>query len=836
MQLGNLERHMLNTSIESELANRNGPTFQYGYSSLRPVAKYVSRPTLESKIRSQLHSPTLTDTSEGRTLVIWGLGGSGKSQLMLSHIRNHRQDYEAVFWVQAGQKATIERDFIRIHRMLFPQIISTAGDGSIALDDAIPAIKNWFNRQTGRSLLVVDSADSIDDPEDPSYIDLNYYSPDSPQVDMVITTRSSQAQAISSLEAVEVGELTETEAYKLFCSYVKTNTQDIRTEQEIVKIVEELGYLALAITLAGSHVAVTPRLRSNIMLYLPEYHKHRKRLLSRKAVPNIHSYNHSVISTWETSFEAVKQQSVGAASLLCLLAFLNFDDIFTNLISTVPDSDEVYEPEEAYHSTDQTEDSGNLYHCYEQSTNQDINFLGEISNKKDRAHSEEVSSYVKTTRNPFEEKSYQYGTTSFEPIIFERYDVESGFETLQKYSLLSLQEGEEAYTMHKLVHTWCYDRLEAEERQNCILVALQLLDQAVTVWRKSTTRTFKLRRFVPHIAANFISIATELKKSSIVKRVNLERIARLVCALHETGKWEHLLHMIEYITKYTEELFGAEDPLIVLLKPVLAETLNIKGKYKESEVVCRELLKVQERILPAEHSEILDTKNLLSSNLANLNERTEAKLLKFQVLEMTQKLFGPDDPRTIRCKGELAGILHIMHQNNLAEEFSLQALESAKKIKWESHEVQQFRMNLAMIWVTYKRYDEAEELLKSATIELEKLIGEDHPTTLSCKSILANLMFEKGQFEVAGDSFRELIGDRERQLGLEHPAVMDITIRYAITMHYRGQRQEAIELAKECLQLRTRVLGAQHESTILIANLVEFWLELGSYPIWPHEM
>jgi hypothetical protein len=54
-------------------------------------------------------------------------------------------------------------------------------------------------------------------------------------------------------------------------------------EKEIMLIVEELGYLALAVTLAGSYVAATPRLRSDIRSYLPEYRERRKQLPGMKA-------------------------------------------------------------------------------------------------------------------------------------------------------------------------------------------------------------------------------------------------------------------------------------------------------------------------------------------------------------------------------------------------------------------------------------------------------------------------------------------------------------------------------------------------------------------------
>jgi hypothetical protein len=58
---------------------------QFSYSSLEPVKAYVPRVTLRDEIRRQLYDNT-ADTST-KTLVVWGLGGAGKSQLVLDYVR-----------------------------------------------------------------------------------------------------------------------------------------------------------------------------------------------------------------------------------------------------------------------------------------------------------------------------------------------------------------------------------------------------------------------------------------------------------------------------------------------------------------------------------------------------------------------------------------------------------------------------------------------------------------------------------------------------------------------------------------------------------------------------
>lgn len=59
----------------------------------------------------------------------------------------------------------------------------------------------------GRPLVIFDSADTIDNADDASYINLNYLLPDAPCVDVINTTRSSRAQEMTALEVLsEVGQ------------------------------------------------------------------------------------------------------------------------------------------------------------------------------------------------------------------------------------------------------------------------------------------------------------------------------------------------------------------------------------------------------------------------------------------------------------------------------------------------------------------------------------------------------------------------------------------------------------------------------------------------------
>ena len=144
-----------------------------------------------------------------------GLGGTGKSQLVQNYIREHRQDYTAVFWIEAGSNESIERDYIQIYRLIYSHQVDI-GHEMVKVEDAVPTVKRWFHGREGRWLVILDSADTIDNDREKSYIDLGYFMPDTPGMHVVITSRSSTAKEITMLDAVEVVDMEPLEAIELF--------------------------------------------------------------------------------------------------------------------------------------------------------------------------------------------------------------------------------------------------------------------------------------------------------------------------------------------------------------------------------------------------------------------------------------------------------------------------------------------------------------------------------------------------------------------------------------------------------------------------------------------
>jgi hypothetical protein len=89
---------------------------------------------------------------------------------------------------QRGTDPSIERDYLQIYRLLFDPTLGARPD-AVSVQDAVVAVKRWFHGQTERPLVVLDSADAIDNGDDESYLNLEIFLPDTPAVDIIITTR-----------------------------------------------------------------------------------------------------------------------------------------------------------------------------------------------------------------------------------------------------------------------------------------------------------------------------------------------------------------------------------------------------------------------------------------------------------------------------------------------------------------------------------------------------------------------------------------------------------------------------------------------------------------------
>jgi len=73
-----------------------------------------------------------------------------------------------------------------------------------------------------------------------------------------------------------------------------------------------------------------------------------------------------------------------------------------------------------------------------------------------------------------------------------------------------------------------------------------------------------------------------------------------------------------------------------------------------------------------------------------------------------------------------------------------------------------------------RRYAEAEQLSREVLADRRRLLGDDHPDTLTSRATLARLASCQGRRAEAEDLYRRVIADRTRVLGASHPDTVAI--------------------------------------------------------------
>jgi hypothetical protein len=78
-----------------------------------------------------------------------------------------------------------------------------------------------------------------------------------------------------------------------------------------------------------------------------------------------------------------------------------------------------------------------------------------------------------------------------------------------------------------------------------------------------------------------------------------------------------------------------------------------------------------------------------------------------------------------------------------------------------------------------RRYAEAEQLSREVLADRHRLLGDDHPDTLTSRATLAWLAARQGRRGEAEELYRQVIADRSRVLGSGHPDTAAVRDEFA---------------------------------------------------------
>jgi Cdc6-like AAA superfamily ATPase len=161
--------------------------------SFPEAAQFVAREEELSKMHELLHGH-----NSRSYVVLYGLGGIGKTQLTIEYMRRHKEKYTAIFWLNTNDQDSLKLSFRDIAQQVLKYHPSTSLLAGVDLDDldqVLYAVKAWLDIQKNTHWLMI--YDNFDNPKtsdnlDRSAVDIRQFLPQSDQGSIIITTRSSR--------------------------------------------------------------------------------------------------------------------------------------------------------------------------------------------------------------------------------------------------------------------------------------------------------------------------------------------------------------------------------------------------------------------------------------------------------------------------------------------------------------------------------------------------------------------------------------------------------------------------------------------------------------------
>jgi hypothetical protein len=115
-------------------------------------------------------------------------------------------------------------------------------------------------------------------------------------------------------------------------------------------------------------------------------------------------------------------------------------------------------------------------------------------------------------------------------------------------------------------------------------------------------------------------------------------------------------------------------------------------------------------------------------------------------------------------------------------------------------------------------YAKAERLFRRALQGREKLLGHEHPDTLTSMNNLAGVLNRQGKYEEAEAMNRQELECTKKVLGPEHPDTLTSMSNLALVLTSQGKYEEAEAINRQTLALKEKVLGPEHPNTLTSMN------------------
>jgi len=683
----------------------------------------------------------LSDTapsSWNHRVALYGLGGVGKTQLALEFVYSHKQVYERIYWISAVSEATVFAGFQEIAQRT--RCVPTTLQ--LSPSEVAQRVLEWLNVQESW-LLVIDNLDKIEV--------IGKYLPDQSEGGhTLITTRNSHCDHIPA-EGLKVSELEMDDAVQLLllrCAIEETP----EAKAEAAQIVNELGYLPLAIEQAAAYIREASH---DIFKFLSSYRKDRKVHHSRLSKGNRRFYSGSVSTTWHLSFQQIGKNNKDASKLLRLLSFLNPDGILTDFLVAGKEGLDAERREIVSDERRFNEAMAELERFSLIGRQADING-GErltIHRLVQTVIKDEMPPELRATLS---ETMIRLCLWAFPPSRYEdnrTRPVKRRFQGQIVISLSSIPDIDSRELGVILVRISEFLRADGNYRQ-----AIKLLEKAVNILdRVGGSHDPDLLWAMGALGSAYNVQGRWTEASTLRENVlqttrtlhgesdheTLIAMSNLALTYWKMGRWDDAIKLQEVVLKSRINLLGEDHPDTLLAMANLASTYWSQGRWDDAIKLQEVVLKSRINLLGEDHPDTLLAMANLALTYSSQGRWDDAIKLEEVVLKSLINLLGEDHPDTLHAMTNLASS-YLDEKPDEASILLEKSYKGGRKVLGEEHP----ETLRTLAWLAYAyhksgKLDESISLLEKAVEAMKRVMGENHPDTVEWTDFLESWRKEK---------------------------------------------------------------------------------------------
>jgi len=741
-------------------------------------------------VLAHLYTVLRSSKAAALTQAISGLGGIGKTQIAVEYAYRSHDHYQAIFWVNASTRDALSADFV-----ILAVLLSLPEQHEQDQDIVVRAVKRWLSTHK-HWLLILDNVDDLD-----MIVD---FLPMHGRGDVLLTTRLQALGTIAQSIEVEKMGLDEGVTFllrrtKVIAPGASLDEAMKENQAQAAEIVAVLDGLPLALDQAGAYIEET---RCGLSQYLSLYGTRRKELLLRRGRFPVDHPN-SVVATWSLSFQQVEQESLAAADLLHILAFLNPEAIPEEIItlgaaelgpvlgevaSDPLKFDKIIELLLSYSLIRRTPEVRSLsIHRLVQAVLKDG-----MDTDIQRLWAERV---IRTVNHAFPDVELQ----TWERCRRYLPHVQICAMYSEEYTL----SFPEAARLFNEAASYLVVHASYEQAERLLLRVLAIRQELLEANHPDTARTLNDLGALYRNQGKYQDAESLLQKALTIRQQVLgtehpdvaQTLHNLASLYRAQGAYEKAEPFYLQALHIRETTLGVDHPLVAQSYYGLAKLYHSQEKYQQAEELCKQALHMQEQRLGDDHPTIASTLNILAKIYQGQNKLDQAKEMNLRALWIRERTSGEDHPHVAIILNNLVEIYHAEGRYHEAEPLIARSLRIHEQSLGSEHPYMAYSLsNLAENFFLRGDYAQAESNYKKALVIREQNLGFNHPRTASTYHNLARLYSVLERYEEAESFYRKAVSILKQAFGPYHPAVADTLEQYAILLRKLKRESEAFEL------------------------------------------